>query len=57
MATERKSPELKLLFTVTPNLSKARSDHLFAGKAKRRHSFWAVAPFLNMVTVLTPATM
>jgi hypothetical protein len=26
-------------------------------KAKRRNSFWAVAPFLNMVTVLTPATM
>ena len=25
-------------------------------KAKRRDSFWAVAPNLNVVTVLTPAT-
>ncbi|HET6670491.1 MAG TPA: hypothetical protein VFH15_09685 [Pyrinomonadaceae bacterium] len=25
-------------------------------KAKRRDSFWAVTPFLSVVTVLTPAT-
>jgi hypothetical protein len=34
----------------------AASGSELPGKAKRRNSFWAVTPFLSVVTVLTPAT-
>ena len=37
-------------------LNLIQNAHRVGRKAKRRDSFWAVTPFLIVVTVLTPAT-
>src|SRR6266516_3982441 len=44
--------------STTPGVSKLDAPVLYSHryKTKRRNSFWAVAPLLFVVTVLTPAT-
>src|SRR5438128_5827631 len=44
--------------STTPGVSKLDAPVLYSRcyKTKRRNSFWAVAPLLFVVTVLTPAT-